>query len=509
MTTVGPFHVRVLGPVTVTRHATALAESVVTQPRQLALLVYLVLARPRGLHARDTLLAMLWPEHTAAQARQALRNALHGLRRILGADVFRSAGDQLIGIDHTKFTCDALTLESSLSFSAESARPDHTAIEPFSGFHVARAPEYACWLDAERSRLTVLLAQRAVHTSALGTSDTVSPRVGVPRSEPSRSPHDQDAYALYVRGNYMYLQAAHNGRFEDLDRSRDCFERALSIDPEYALAIAGLSNYYAVAGARGVISPFRDAFARAILLSHQALALDATLAAPRVHFGVSALYLDDDLPAALREFTAAATLDPKFAEGHRFLGIVFALLGQSERGLAALETAARLEPDIPIYKSALAVALVARGDEGRAEPLFREALRADPGFGAARERLLRLLERQQRFADAVAERSRLPPMPNASVFADAWRVDGADGYRRERERELRQLITTLEAKVLEGEPKTAGDHFHPPILRLVLAYAELGDWKKARAWKLQGCAARPGLAPWLAVEPTLKPLHER
>jgi tetratricopeptide (TPR) repeat protein len=501
--------VRVLGPVTVSLTGDAPTDALVTQPRQVALLAYLVLARPRGLHARDTIVALLWPEHDEARARQALRNALHGLRRILGPDIIESAGDQLVGVRANRVECDALDVEAMQSVPAATMAGAHEGIKPFAGFHVARAPAFNAWLDAERARLTALVSGRLAASVADETMrGTAAPKRPSPHIT-DRSPHDQDAYALYVRGNYMFLQAGHNGRFEDLDRSRECFERALAIDPAYALAIAGLSNYYAVAGARGVISPFRTAFARAIELSHQALAIDATLAVPHVHFGVSALYLDDDLALAIREFTAATTLDPKYAEGHRFLGISLGLAGQAQRGLTSLEKAAQLEPDVAMYSSSLAAAFVAQGDDLRAEQLLRDALRIDLGFGAARERLLRLLERQHRFADAVAERMRLPAMRDAQQFADAWRADGDDGYRRERIAELRRLVDMLEAKIMEGAAVSAGDHFHPPVLRLALAYAELGDSRKARAWKLQGCAARPGLTPWFAAEPLLRDLHER
>ncbi len=491
--------VRVLGPVTVAYDDDAPSSSRLTQPRQVALLLYLLLARPRGLHARDTLVTLLWPEHDAVQARQALRNALHGIRRALGTEVIRSVGDQLVGVDHARFACDALALETdTFAFPADTA-PDR-ASEPFAGFHVSRAAAFDAWLESERHLLQTLQARRTRPGPQAEADGATAP----PDPTRARSPHDQDAYALYVRGNYMYLQAAHNGRIEDLDRSRECFERALEIDPRYALAIAGLSNYFAVAGARGIITPFRDAFGRAIALSHEALAIDATLAAPHVHFGVKALYLDDDLQAAVREFAAAATLDPRFAEGHRFLGITLALVGQRGRGLAALETAARLEPDVLIYKNSLAAALMAGGELVRAEQLLREALRNDPAFGASRERLLRLLERQERFQDAVAERLRAPALPGAEKFALACTEHGAAGYRRERTVELHQMIALLESKLIEGGELTAGDHFHPPVFRLALAYAELGDWKKVRAWRLQGCAARPGLAPWFAAEPLLQ-----
>lgn len=505
MPAASPIVVRVLGPITVAVAGDPPASSRVTQPRQLALLAYLLLARPRGLHARDTLLALLWPDHDASRARQGLRNALHGLRRALGSDAIASVGDQLIGVDHARFQSDALALEGDLVVPGEGDAPDPLSMEPFAGFHVSRAPAFDEWLDVERRRLRALWDLRP-------TNEHRAPAVGEPgvaqvssSDGRHRSPHLQDAYAFYVRGNYMFLQAAHNGRFEDLDRSRECFERALAIDPGYALAIAGLSNYFAVAGARGVLTPFRDAFERAIALSHEALAIDATLAVPHVHFGVKALYLDDDLPTAVRQFTAASTLDPKYAEGRRFLGIVLALAGQQARGLAELEAAAGLEPGVPTYQSSLAAALMVSGDLVRAEALLRQALRGDPAFGAARERLLRLLERQERFDDAVAERRRPPGLPEASRFAEAWKADGASGYKRERFEELRRLTTMLEAKLMEGGPVSAGDHFHPPVFRLVLAYAELGDWKKVRRWKLQACAERPGLAVWFNAEPMLKP----
>ncbi|MDZ7632403.1 MAG: hypothetical protein U5K74_13915 [Gemmatimonadaceae bacterium] len=168
--------------------------------------------------------------------------------------------------------------------------------------------------------------------------------------------------------------------------------------------------------------------------------------------------------------------------------------------------AAQLEPDVPTFKSSLAAALIVAGDLERAEQLLHETLRIDPKFGAARERLLRLLERQELLQDAITVRRRMPAMPNADQFDVSWQADGAAGYQRERTAEVRQVIATLETKLLERQPITAGDHFHPPVLRLAMAYAELGEWKKARAWKLQGCAMRPGLLPWFNAEPLLQDL---
>ena len=111
---------------------------------------------------------------------------------------------------------------------------------------------------------------------------------------PDRLAINSDAYGLYVRGHFLFLRCAHGGSPEELLRSREYFERALALDERYAPAIAGLSNFYAVAARRELLKPFHATFAKAIEYSHHALALDPSLAIPHVHFGVEALYLKDE-----------------------------------------------------------------------------------------------------------------------------------------------------------------------------------------------------------------------
>jgi DNA-binding SARP family transcriptional activator len=57
-----PVHLRVLGPLRAEVVGDTPREARLTQPRPLALLTYLALARPRGPHPRDSLIALLWPE---------------------------------------------------------------------------------------------------------------------------------------------------------------------------------------------------------------------------------------------------------------------------------------------------------------------------------------------------------------------------------------------------------------------------------------------------------------
>jgi DNA-binding SARP family transcriptional activator len=115
-------------------------------------LVYLVLARPRGLHSRDTITALLWPEADQTGARHALRNALHGIRQALG-EVIVTAGDGHVGVNRDLISCDAIALEADLAAGMWAEGVARYTGELLQGFHVAEAPEFERWLDAERSRL--------------------------------------------------------------------------------------------------------------------------------------------------------------------------------------------------------------------------------------------------------------------------------------------------------------------------------------------------------------------
>ncbi len=687
---------------------------ILTAPLQIAVLAYLVLARPRGLHARDTLIAMFWPEADTDAGRHALRNVLTAIRRALGNDAVVTAGHTLVGIDTTRVVCDARLLEDDLAASRLTNAIARYEGELLQGFHVSRAPEFERWLDAERRRfletvvqaawsvaaahrtagdleaaalaakraaglvpdderalrrLLVLLgdagqraaairayeefavmltrefgaepsaetkrvieairgprswppepgdvvtlavlpfvpdpslsdaagiceslgagvfaslarmprfivrtrgvasqhAHAAVKPIAAGRSlevdaivtarvlggaqpDAVMVRLAVIRVSDEKVLHqetftshdvdlhalegqmaavvgealdastpergtptrvarpsvDGEAYILYVRGNYLFLRAVHGGHAEDLNRSRDFFEQAIERDPGFALAQAGLTNYFAAAAVRNVLRPFREHFGHAIDLSRHVITLDPTQAIPHVHFGVQALYLDCDWDAAGHEFATATQLDPTYAEGHRFYGIYLGCVGRTAEAMRALREAARLEPHIAIFHNSLADAHMAARAYDEAIAALRTALRVDPQYTAARNRLIRCYERLGRFEDAVAERGEAGPSGLAEEFAVALRAGGVDGYRTARERELRSVIADLESRITDGKPLDASDYFSPVQLRLALAHAELGEWDRAREWEAHACSRRPGVRLWFRANADLAPLY--
>lgn len=495
-----PFRLRVLGPVTVRHASDPSSSSRITQPRQVALLCYLALARPRGLHSRDTLISLLWPNGDDAHGRRAVRNALHGIRQHLGHAAIVSAGDDLIGINPDVVSCDVIDLERGTFEGEDSLDSSGDLPDPLRGLHVDGAVEFDQWMSREHSRIVALLERRAAANGPNGPA-----RIGAawPAGAPG-SLASSDIGVLCARGHYLFLRAAHGGPAEDLLRGREYFERALAIDPAYAPALAGLSNFYAVAARRGVLVPFPDAFGRAIELSERAIATGVPLGAPHVHLAVKAMYLDDDWEKAGQEFSIAIAKEPDYAEGHRFHGVWLGMSGRHAEALRAMEVAASLEPDIPHMVSSLGAARLAVGDRAGAESALRRTLELDPRHGAARERLLRLLEEDGRLDEAIAERMREPPLAGAAAFASAHEAAGAAGYRAVLEESLLAEARGIEARLIEDpRPSSANDIFSPPVVRLVTLLARLGDWKRAKAWRLHAVAARPALARWFDAVPEL------
>jgi DNA-binding SARP family transcriptional activator len=135
---------------------------VISQPKRLGVLAYLALARPRGLHRRDTLLPLFWPELDQPHARAALRQTLYLLRRALGPGVIVGCGDQEVGLDPARLWCDAVAFENAAGRGRPEAALALYRGDLLAGYHVTQASHaFEEWVEAERTRLRRHAAEAA------------------------------------------------------------------------------------------------------------------------------------------------------------------------------------------------------------------------------------------------------------------------------------------------------------------------------------------------------------
>jgi TolB-like protein/tetratricopeptide (TPR) repeat protein len=126
---------------------------ILRQPKRLALLAYLAVGSPGSLVFRDSLLALLWPDHDDSHARRSLRQSLYHLRKDLGEAVIVGGGQGGVGVDPDRLWCDAVAFERAVVEDRLEAAVELYGGEFLAGFHPGSGPECERWLEETRDRL--------------------------------------------------------------------------------------------------------------------------------------------------------------------------------------------------------------------------------------------------------------------------------------------------------------------------------------------------------------------
>jgi serine/threonine-protein kinase len=151
---------RTLGAIDLRSAGRGELSTVLAQPKRVALLIFLAVARPRGFHRRDRIVALFWPELDESHARQALNRAVHQLRRGLGDDAILSRGDEELSLGDG-VECDARQLDDALAAGDLARALELHTGELADGLFIDDALEFERWLDEERRRIRKAVAAAA------------------------------------------------------------------------------------------------------------------------------------------------------------------------------------------------------------------------------------------------------------------------------------------------------------------------------------------------------------
>ncbi len=152
---------RVLGVPVLRRAIGKTARAVHLQPKRLALLAYLALTPRGGWCRRHALIGLFWPECPEDDARNALSQALHGLRQALGARALATRGHEEIGLVPGILWCDGVALEEAVSAGRHEEALSLYRGPLLDGLHVASVPAFDDWVAAEREHLRLRAAEAA------------------------------------------------------------------------------------------------------------------------------------------------------------------------------------------------------------------------------------------------------------------------------------------------------------------------------------------------------------
>lgn len=148
---------------------------------------------------------------------------------------------------------------------------------------------------------------------------------------------------------FLQLQArAHLKPFTRLPllRALSLFEQALVLDPDYALAHAGLASTYLLMASTAMLRPLpvEEAMPMARRAAERALALDEGLAEAWAALGRVKMEYDWDWDGAEADLAHAVSLNPSSVEALSTFGQFLSAMGRHDEAIETMEQACRLDP---------------------------------------------------------------------------------------------------------------------------------------------------------------------
>jgi DNA-binding winged helix-turn-helix (wHTH) protein/TolB-like protein len=339
-------------------------------------------------------------------------------------------------------------------------------------------------------------------TTIFDIQDTIARRVSealrVPLSDRATPRHERGstqnsaAYLAYANGKLAWSRLTS----QSLNQAIGEFERALALDPRYALAYVGIADSYATLGVFGVMAP-RDAFPRARHAAQQALAIEPDLAAAHATLGHIAVQHDLDWITGMAEYDRAIAIDPDYARTYHWRGLSNAMHGATERALADFERARQLEPLWIAPRAATGNILLYARRYTEAIKELSETLELDERADNARTYRARAYlhsgQRELALSEFLKLREREARAPGS--FGDVGQALAMLGRTDEARAELTRLLQLARTRYV-------------PALDIATIYASLGDRDNAFVWLERAFGERSTNIALLEYDPTFDALHE-
>jgi len=299
-----------------------------------------------------------------------------------------------------------------------------------------------------------------------------------------------EAYQSYLKGQFEI----HKFTPESLQKGIQYFNHAIDLDPNYALAYAGLADLY-IAQAHVFVPP-REGYAKAKFNAEKAAQLDSTLAEAHEVLGSVKLYSDWDFPAAEREFKQAIGLNPNASQVHTNFSCYYKALKRYPEEIAEARHGQELDPLSAFANMELGEAFYQSRRYDESIEQIKKALELDPQFFVSYHVRARAYEQKKMYAESVADcQEWLKIFPDdPSALATLAHVYATMGKRREAEGIIGKLLVFSKQR-----------YFSP--YWIAVAYAGTGDNDQAFRYLEKALEDRYFLMIWINSDPRLDNLR--
>jgi TolB-like protein/Tfp pilus assembly protein PilF len=207
-----------------------------------------------------------------------------------------------------------------------------------------------------------------------------------------------EAYTLYLKGRYYWNKRTEPG----LTKGIEYFEKAITKDPGYALAYAGLADCYNVISHYGAVPP-KASVPKAKIAAIKALEIDDALVEAHTSLAFALYNYDFAWLAAEKEFQRAIALNPNYATAHHWYAIYLATRGRLEEAIAEMQRARELDPLSLIINTEVGWMLYFGRHYNQAIEQYQKTLEMDPSFAVAHWGLGLAYQQKAMPQEAIAE----------------------------------------------------------------------------------------------------------
>jgi TolB-like protein/cytochrome c-type biogenesis protein CcmH/NrfG len=348
--------------------------------------------------------------------------------------------------------------------------------------------ENVIWTDQYERKLSDLVALQS--EIALDVSNKLKTKLAGTDEQKLAKTYttSAEAYRLYLRGRFYW-----NKREEkDFQKAVEYYQQAIALDPNYAVAYAGLADAYALLATFGFMPP-TEGVPKAREFANRALSLDGSMAEPHTTLAYLSVTYDYDFAAAEPEYRRAIELNPNYATAHHWFAEMLLNTGRFEESAVEYRRALEIEPlSLPInWDYGRFFYFTRKYDESLAQ--HKKTIELDPSFARAHRTLAEVYRVMGDYANAVEERAKVLDLmgqpQNAALVRATFAKRGWRGFLR--------LVVADDSSLKDVNNDWV----------MAKAHVDLGEKNQAFAKLDEAYNKRLSSLCWLKIEPQLDPLR--
>ena len=317
-----------------------------------------------------------------------------------------------------------------------------------------------------------------------------------------------EAYDASLKGSYHWQKLTPT----DIDTAERYFDLALEKDPSYAPAYEGLAWVWGARKQMAITAP-GEAGLKAKAAAERTIALDDAAAGAHQVLAVVRAWTEWDWAGAEPEWRRALELDPNSATTHAYYAHFLANLGRADEAVPHAERALELDPFNALFHAMYSVVLQYQRRWDESITAARTALSLQPDMPVARSSLQRAyIAKGMRNEQLAAQRERIARDPERiAAFEQGLAEGGYEGAQR-------RIADLLAARYEEarGVPDAGARRVYMPV-GIAWRYLDAGNTERAIDWLEEAYEVRDpnlpyvGLPSWdaLRADPRFRALLRR